>query len=77
MTDHDDVGTVLALARLLRDEPVSVCRTEDGYVDVLRGDRVVGSLDDEVIATFLARAPSVLATAERATVVTIDRTRPG
>ncbi|MQA10530.1 MAG: hypothetical protein GEU98_18640 [Pseudonocardiaceae bacterium] len=61
MADDDDVSNVLALARLLtQDEPVSTELTLDGYFDVLRGERVVGSLDDNMLATFLEKAPPVL-----------------
>ncbi|MQA07929.1 MAG: hypothetical protein GEU98_05110 [Pseudonocardiaceae bacterium] len=64
MADPDDLCVVVALARLLEEEPVAVHRVPDGYVDVFRGQRVVGSLDDDVLATFLAKASSTLATAE-------------
>ncbi|MQA11930.1 MAG: hypothetical protein GEU98_26000 [Pseudonocardiaceae bacterium] len=70
MANHDDLSSVLSLARLLQDEPVTVLRVPDGYVDVLRGDRVVGSLDDDVVAAFLATAPAALTAARTALIVT-------
>ncbi|MQA08550.1 MAG: hypothetical protein GEU98_08345 [Pseudonocardiaceae bacterium] len=69
MANHDDLSNVLSLARLLLDEPVTVHRVPDGYLDVLRGKRVVGSLDDDVITAFLAAAPAALASARTALIV--------
>ncbi|MQA10778.1 MAG: hypothetical protein GEU98_19935 [Pseudonocardiaceae bacterium] len=70
MANHDDLSNVLSLARLLQDEPVTVHRVPDGYLDVLRGQRVIGSLDDDIVATFLATAPAALAAARTALIVT-------
>ncbi|MQA07405.1 MAG: hypothetical protein GEU98_02420 [Pseudonocardiaceae bacterium] len=72
MANHDDLHSVLSLARLLQDEPVTIHRVPDGYVDVLRGDRVIGTLDDDMAARFLAAAPAALAAARTALIVPPD-----
>lgn len=49
-----------ALARLVSDEPLSMQPADDGRIDVVRGERVVGILHDRSLADFLTRGPAVV-----------------
>ncbi|MQA09394.1 MAG: hypothetical protein GEU98_12745 [Pseudonocardiaceae bacterium] len=63
-----DLCAVLALARLLVDDELTTERNVDGYYDVSRAGHIVGSVDDDVLAEFINKAPSLLVTTQVALV---------